>query len=157
MSLHIVQEYLKPYAKDSQIIELSQSSATVELAAQALGIQEGRIAKTLSLWVKDHAVVIVCAGDCRIDNRAFKEVFKTKPKMLKAEEVERYTNHTIGGVCPFSIPKTTDIYFDKSLKRFESVYPACGSANSAIELTIDELENIVPFLSWIDVCKGWKE
>lgn len=156
MSITLVKEYLKQYDKDQEIIELAQSSATVELAAQALGIEGARIAKTLSFWIPDHAIVVVCAGDARIDNRAFKEFFKVKAKMLRADEVEQYTNHTIGGVCPFGIPATTDIYLDVSLKRFDTVYPACGSSNSAIALTIAELETMIPSLAWIDVCRDWQ-
>lgn len=156
MSIQIVKEYLTQFHKEQDIIELTTSSATVALAAQALGIEEARIAKTLSFWVEDHAIVIVCAGDCKIDNHTYKETFKVKAKMLKAEEVEPYTNHTIGGVCPFGIPATTKIYLDESLKRFKTVYPACGSANSAICLTINELESMIPYVAWVDVCKGWK-
>lgn len=156
MSIQIVKEYLTQFHKEQDIIELTTSSATVALAAQALGIEEARIAKTLSFWVEDHAIVVVCAGDCKIDNHTYKETFKVKAKMLKAEEVELYTNHTIGGVCPFGIPAATKIYLDESLKRFKTVYPACGSDNSAICLTISELENMIPYVSWVDVCKGWK-
>lgn len=156
MSIEIVKEYLKTFSLDQNIIELTQSSATVELAAQALGIDGARIAKTLSFWVEDHAIVIVCAGDAKIDNHHYKEFFHVKAKMLKQEDVERYTNHSVGGVCPFGLPPETLIYLDTSLQRFQSVYPACGSANSAIELTIKELETIVPYVAWINVCKDWQ-
>lgn len=155
MSIEIVRSYLSKFQREQDIIELNESSATVELAAKALQIEEARIAKTLSFRVNEDAIVVVCAGDCKIDNHNFKETFHVKAKMLKMEEVEHYTNHTIGGVCPFGIPDTTRIYLDVSLKRFESVYPACGSANSAIKVTIDELESLVPYTAWVDVCKNW--
>lgn len=157
MAIEIVREYLKAYGQDKDIIELDTSSATVELAAQALSTQPERIAKSLSFLVEDHAVIVVCAGDCKIDNHAFKEYFKVKAKMLKPEEVERYTNHTIGGVCPFAIPKETKVYLDVSMKRFDYIYPACGSSNSAIRCTMEDLETLIEGAVWVDVCKGWKE
>ena len=156
MAIELVREYLKQYGRSQDIIELEQSSATVELAAQALDTQPERIAKTLSFTGSDGAMVIVCAGDCKVDNHKFKETFGVKAKMLKPEEVESYTNHTIGGVCPFAIPQQTKIYLDESMKRFDYVYPACGSANSAIKLSIDELEQLIPYQAWVNVCKGWE-
>ena len=153
MAIELVREYLKKYGKENDIIELDSSSATVELAARALNTQPERIAKTLSFMGNEQPLLIVCAGDNKIDNHKFKEQFHTKAKMLKADEVERYTNHAIGGVCPFAVPSSTAVYFDVSLKRFDYFYPACGSANSAIRLTCEELENLVPQGTWIDVCK----
>ena len=156
MAIQRVKEYLKQYGRENDVIELAQSSATVELAAQALNTQPERIAKTLSFMGKNGAMIIVCAGDGKVDNHKFKETFEVKAKMLKHDEVERYTNHAIGGVCPFAVPETTKIYLDASLKRFDYVYPACGSANSAIKLSISELEEVVPYDGWVDVCKGWQ-
>ena len=157
MAIELVREYLKAYGRDQDIIELDTSSATVELAAQALGTGPERIAKTLSFMGRDHALLVVCAGDCKIDNHKFKETFHVKARMLKADEVEKYTNHAVGGVCPFAVPEETPIYLDVSLKRFPWIYPACGSANSAIELTLAELEKYSGALAWVDVCKGWAD
>lgn len=152
MSIQIVRAYLSEFHREQDIIELPTSSATVELAAQALQTQPQRIAKTLSFMGKERAFVVVCAGDSKIQNRKFKERFAIKAKMLKPEEVEPYTNHTIGGVCPFGVPQETDIYLDDSLKRFDYVYPACGSANSAIRLTCAELTELLPHAQWVNVC-----
>lgn len=157
MAIELVREYLKSYNREQDIIELNESSATVELAAVALGTQPERIAKSLSFMGSDGALLVVCAGDCKVDNRAFKEQFGVKAKMLKPEEVEQYTNHTIGGVCPFAIPLKTKIYLDVSLQRFATIFPACGSSNSAIQLTCEELEQLLPTSSWVDVCKGWRD
>ena len=118
MAIELVREYLKAYGRDQDIIELDTSSATVELAAQALGTGPERIAKTLSFMGRDHALLVVCAGDCKIDNHKFKETFHVKARMLKADEVEKYTNHAVGGVCPFAVPAETPVYLDVSLKRF---------------------------------------
>ena len=153
MSIENVREYLKQYGKDHAIIILDDSSATVELAAKALHTETMRIAKSLSLMVKDKAVIIVCAGDCRIDNHKYKEYFHVKARMLKPDEVEKYTNHPIGGVCPFAVPETTSVYLDVSLQRFDYFYPACGSRNSAIRLTCGEITKLVPQATWIDVCR----
>lgn len=153
MSIENVREYLKQYGKDHAIIILDDSSATVELAAKALHTETMRIAKSLSFMVKDKAVIIVCAGDCRIDNHKYKEYFHVKARMLKPDEVERYTNHPIGGVCPFAVPETTSVYLDVSLQRFDYFYPACGSRNSAIRLTCGEITKLVPQATWIDVCR----
>lgn len=153
MSIENVREYLKQYGKDYAIIILDDSSATVELAAKALHTETMRIAKSLSFMVKDKAVIIVCAGDCRIDNHKYKEYFHVKARMLKPDEVEKYTNHPIGGVCPFAVPETTSVYLDVSLQRFDYFYPACGSRNSAIRLTCGEITKLVPQATWIDVCR----
>ncbi len=153
MSIENVREYLKQYGKDHAIIILDDSSATVELAAKALHTETMRIAKSLSFMVKDKAVIIVCAGDCRIDNHKYKEYFHAKARMLKPDEVEKYTNHPIGGVCPFAVPETTSVYLDVSLQRFDYFYPACGSRNSAIRLTCEEITKLVPQATWIDVCR----
>ncbi len=154
MSIDAVRKYLKEYNKHNQILEFEQSSATVTLAAEALGVIPARIAKTLSFKINDSCVLIVTAGDCRIDNRKFKDFFNVKAKMLSAEEVIIYTGHAIGGVCPFGVINTNiKTYCDISLKRFDTVFPACGSSNSAIELTNDELFEISKSLEWIDVCK----
>lgn len=153
MSIENVREYLKQYGKDHAIIILDDSSATVELAAKALHTETMRIAKSLSFMVKDKAVIIVCAGDYRIDNHKYKEYFHAKARMLKPDEVEKYTNHPIGGVCPFAVPETTSVYLDVSLQRFDYFYPACGSRNSAIRLTCEEITKLVPQATWIDVCR----
>lgn len=153
MSIENVREYLKQYGKDHAIIILDDSSATVELAAKALHTETMRIAKSLSFMVKDKAVIIVCAGDCRIDNHKYKEYFHVKARMLKPDEVEKYTNHPIGGVCPFAVPETTSVYLDVSLQRFDYFYPACGSRNSAIRLTCEEITKLVPQATCIDVCR----
>lgn len=153
MSIENVREYLKQHGKDHAIIILDDSSATVELAAKALHTETMRIAKSLSFMIKDKAVIIVCAGDCRIDNHKYKEYFHVKARMLKPDEVEKYTNHPIGGVCPFAVPETTSIYLDVSLQRFDYFYPACGSRNSAIRLTCGEITKLVPQATWIDVCR----
>lgn len=154
MSIESVKEFLKQYGKENSIIELNESSATVELAAKALGVEPERIAKTLSFKTDTGAILIVTAGDARIDNKKFKNTFGLKAKMLTPEEVIEYTGHKIGGVCPFAIAKSNvKIFLDMSLKRFDTVYPACGSSNSAIKLTMEELYNISHAESWIDVCK----
>ena len=154
MSIEKVKKYLKQYGKDKDVIELSQSSATVQLAALALGVKEALIAKTLSFKTNDSAILIVTAGDARIDNKKFKTLFGLKAKMLTPEEVEKYTGHKIGGVCPFAIERDEiKIYLDTSLKRFENVYPACGSSNSAIKLTCEELEKLSNSSGWIDACQ----
>ena len=134
-------------------MEFDVSSATVELAAQALNCEPQRIAKTLSFLVDGQAVLIVAAGDARIDNHKYKQQFGKKAKMLSQEEVVELVGHAVGGVCPFAVKEGTKVYLDASLKRFETVFPACGSSNSAIELTIPELEKYSGFLEWVDVCK----
>ena len=131
------------------------SSATVELASKALNCEPCRIAKTLSLIVNGEAILIVTAGDMKIDNPKYKAQFGTKAKMLKPDEVTELVGHSVGGVCPFAVNEGVKIYLDESLKRFETVFPACGSSNSAIELTIPELEKCSAYVSWVDVCKSF--
>ena len=139
---------------DGKIIELPASSATVELAAKALSVEPCRIAKTLSFRAGDKVVLVVAAGDARVDNRKFKEFFGAKAKMLSAEEAETLVGHAVGGVCPFAVNEGVWVYLDVSLKRFRTVFPACGSSNSAIELTPEELaEYASGFMGWADVCK----
>ena len=157
MSLENVKIYLKPYGLENKILEFDVSSATVELAAQALGCEGCRIAKTISFMVDGGAVLIVCAGDAKIDNAKYKAYFGTKAKMLSYEEASELIGHAVGGVCPFATNEGVKIYLDESLKRFNTVFPACGSSNSAIELTIPELEKYSSYIDWIDVCKAWQE
>lgn len=152
MSLIQAKKYLKQFDRDQDIIEFDVSSATVELAAQALNCISGRIAKSLSFKINDQAILIVTAGDMKIDNHKYKETFKTKAKMLSRDEVLPIIGHDVGGVCPFGINPNVTVYLDESLKRFNTVFPACGSSNSAIELTIEDLQKYVN-ASWIDVCK----
>ena len=156
MAIEKVRDYFKQWNIETRILEFQTSSATVELAAQAVGCAPERIAKTLSFKLAEKCVLIVTAGDARIDNSKFKAHFKTKAKMLSAEEVEHLVGHGIGGVCPFAVNSNVDIYLDDSLKRFETVFPACGSSNSAIELTIAELEKYSNSTGWFDLCKDWQ-
>ncbi|MBQ7352038.1 MAG: YbaK/EbsC family protein [Clostridia bacterium] len=153
MSIGRVREYLKNYGLENRIQEFDVSSATVELAAIALNCEPCRIAKTLSFSVGGKAILIVTAGDVKIDNSKFKAEFETKAKMLTFEEVVDLIGHSVGGVCPFAINDGVNVYLDESLKRFDTVFPACGSSNSAIELTIEELEKCSNFIKWVDVCK----
>ena len=153
MSLDKAREHLKTFGMDDRIIEFASSSATVSEAAIAANCTEGEIAKTLSFIVADKPVLIVVAGDCKIDNSKYKQEFLTKAKMIPFESVEALIGHQVGGVCPFGINEDVAVYLDMSLKRFEMVYPACGSSNSAIKLTIAELENTSGYSKWIDVCK----
>lgn len=157
MSIERVRAYLEPLGMANKIQELPVSSATVELAAQALGVEGARIAKTLSFLVEERAVLIVAAGDARIDNPKYKAYFHTKAKMLTPEQVTGLVGHAVGGVCPFGVNEGVKVYLDESLKRFETVFPACGSSNSAIELSIPELERLSGYDTWVDVCKGWRE
>lgn len=146
--------YLKQRGKEDAIFVFDTSSATVELAAQALGVEACRIAKSLTFEKDDGCVLIVAAGNRRIDNKKFKEVFGCKAKMLSPEQVEKFTGYQIGGVCPFGIEnEKTKIYLDVSLKEFDTVYPACGSDNSAVRVTPEELEKLVDATAWVDVCK----
>lgn len=155
MSIERVKAYFKEYHMEDKVLEFDVSSATVELAAAALGCEPQRIAKTLSFMLGDRAILICTAGDAKIDNHKYKEKFGTKAKMLSFEEVEGMTGHAVGGVCPFAVKEGVEVYLDVSLKRFETVYPACGSSNSAIELTIPELEKYSGYAEWVDVCKGY--
>lgn len=153
MSIEKAREYLNAHGMADKIQEFTVSSATVELAAQALGVEGARIAKTMSFKIGDDAILIVAAGDVRIDNRKYKDSFHTKVKMLAPDEVEELIGHAIGGVCPFGIKENVTVYLDESLKRFKTVFPACGSSNSAIELTIPQLEELSNYTQWVDVCK----
>ena len=155
MSIAAVRDYLTPFGLADKILEFSTSSATVELAAQAAGVIPARIAKSLSFKVEDRAVLIIAAGDAKVDNPKFKAAFHTKAKMLTPEEVTDLVGHAIGGVCPFAIREGVAVYLDESLKRFETVFPACGSGNSAIQLTIPQLEETSRAAGWVDVCKGY--
>lgn len=157
MSIEKVKVYFSQYGMADRVQEFEVSSATVELAAQALNCEPYRIAKTLSFMVDGHAVLIVAAGDAKIDNAKYKAQFGTKAKMLTPDEVEALVGHGVGGVCPFAVNPGVTVYLDCSLKRFRTVFPACGSSNSAIELTIEELERYSGFASWVDVCKGWQD
>ena len=158
MSIENVRAYLKEQGREQEILEFSVSSATVELAAAAVGVEAKRIAKTLSfLWEDAPCLMVVAAGDARVDNGAFKRRFGKKARMLPAEDAPRLTGHAVGGVCPFANPPGTLVYLDESLRRFETVFPACGSSNSAIELTCDDLFRLSGAQDWVDVCKGWRE
>ena len=155
MAIDKVRKYFKQYKMDKKILEFDVSSATVELAAKALNCELERIAKTLSFLVNDKVILIVTAGDAKIDNAKYKSKFGAKAKMVAASEVLDKVGHDIGGVCPFAINEGIDVYLDESLRRFRTVFPACGSSNSAIELTISELEKYSLYIEWIDVCKNW--
>lgn len=157
MSIELVREYFKKWNLQDQILEFPVSSATVELAAQAVGCEPARIAKTLSFQLSDSPLLIVTAGDAKIDNAKFKSMFHTKAKMLTPDEVEEKIGHAIGGVCPFGVREDVKICLDISLRRFSTVFPACGSSNSAIELKPDEMEEYTANSGWVDVCKGWQE
>ena len=153
MSIEKVKEYFKSVGIDNRIKEFNESSATVELAAHALGCAPERIAKTLSFRVKDDCILVVTAGDVKIDNSKYKAQFGSKAIMLKYDETSELIGHAVGGVCPFAVNDGVRVYLDESLKRFETIFPACGSSNSAIELTISELEKYSQFIDWVDVCK----
>lgn len=157
MSIEKVRAYFKTLGIDCRIQELDASSATVELAAQALGVEGKRIAKTLSFLLDSSCILIVAAGDARIDNVRYKTYFGQKAKMLPHDDVPAYVGHAVGGVCPFAVKEGVKVYLDASLRRFETVFPACGSSNSAIELTLPELEQYAHAEGWIDVCKNWRE
>ena len=156
MSIEKVKAYFAQFGMEGRVLEFPVSSATVELAAQALHCEPCRIAKTLSFAVGDTPVLIVAAGDARIDNHKYKARFATKAKMLTPEEAARRIGHAVGGVCPFAVQPGVEVYLDASLKRFDTVFPACGSSNSAIELTIPELEQYSGYKDWVDVCKDWQ-
>lgn len=156
MAIEKVRAYFREQGMEERVREFDVSSATVELAAAALHCAPQRIAKTLSFMVEGHAVLVVAAGDAKIDNPKYKAQFGTKAKMLSPEEAETLVGHAVGGVCPFAVREGVEVYLDVSLKRFETVFPACGSSNSAIELTIPELEKHSGSVSWVDVCKGYQ-
>ncbi len=153
MAIGKVKEYFAQFGIEGRIQEFDVSSATVELAAAALKCEPARIAKTLSFSTPEGAILIVMAGDARVDNPKFKLRFNTKAKMLSPDEAESLIGHAVGGVCPFAVNKGVKVYLDESLKRFETVFPACGSSNSGIELTIDELEQYSASSEWVDVSK----
>lgn len=153
MAINKVREYFKQFNLEDKILEFDMSSATVELAAKVLNCEPGRIAKTMSFLVNDKPILIVLAGDIKIDNSKYKSEFHTKAKMLPLEDVEKIIGHAAGGVCPFGINNDIDVYLDESLKKYETVFPACGSSNSAIELTIKELEKTSKYIKWIDIGK----
>lgn len=153
MSLEIAKNYLKKYHLEGRIMEFTTSSATVQQAAIALNCTEGEIAKTLSFLVEEKPILIVVAGDKKIDNSKYKGEFHKKAKMIPFDQVEGFIGHKVGGVCPFGIKDNVDVYLDESLKKYETIYPACGSSNSAVKLSIPELEQASNYKKWIDVCK----
>lgn len=153
MSIESVRAFFREKGMEDRVLEFTVSSATVELAAQALGVEGARICKTLSFRRGDSCILVLAAGDARIDNKKFKARFGMKPSMLHAEEVEPLTGHPVGGVCPFARRPGVPVYPDESLRRFTTVFPACGSAASAIELTPDELFTLSEAEAWVDVCK----
>ena len=153
MAIEKVREYLSQFSAEDKILEFEVSSATVELAAKALGCEPCHIAKSMAFQVDDGAILVVAAGDVKIDNAKFKAEFKTKAKMVQFADVEAVIGHAAGGVCPFAVNDGVKVYLDESLKRFETVYPAAGSSNSAIPLSLDELEEYSASQKWVDVCK----
>ena len=157
MAIEKVKDYFAQYGMQDRVLEFPVSSATVELAAQALHCEPCRIAKTLSFLVEERPVLVVTAGDAKMDNHKYKAQFATKAKMLTPDQAETLVGHAVGGVCPFAVQPGVTVYLDVSLRRFATVFPACGSSNSAIELTIPELERYSGYTAWVDVCKGWQE
>lgn len=157
MSMERAKEHMKKWGLEDRVMVFETSSATVELAAQAVGCEPARIAKTLSFKIGEEAILVVTAGDAKIDNHKYKEEFGTKAKMLSPEEVTDKIGHAVGGVCPFGIKEGVTVYLDESMKRFETVFPACGSANSAIELSMEELEQCSGYEKWVDVCKAVRQ
>lgn len=153
MSVDKVKQYFSKYGMESKVLEFEVSSATVELAAAALNCEHGRIAKTLSFLVGEQPILIVSAGDVKIDNSKYKKTFGKKAKMLTQDQVVELIGHAVGGVCPFAIKEGVTVYLDASLKKYETVFPACGSSNSAIELTIPEMEKYSGYKEWVNVCK----
>ena len=156
MAIEKVREYFAGCGMADPILEFDSSSATVELAAQALSCEPRRIAKSLSFMLGEEPILVVTAGDAKVDNAKYKAKFGKKAKMLTPDEVVQFIGHAIGGVCPFAVNDGVTVYLEESLKRFSTVFPACGSSNSAIELTIPELEEHSGFTEWVDVCKGWE-
>ena len=157
MSIERARAHLEKYRLADRIRELDVSSATVSLAAEAIGCEESRIAKSLSFMTDSGPILVVAAGDAKVDNGRYKGQFQCKAKMLAAEDVESLIGHAVGGVCPFGINEGVRVFLDESLRRFETVFPACGSSNSVIELTLSELENASESAGWIDVCKAWRD
>lgn len=153
MAIERVREYFRKYGMEERIQEFDVSSATVELAAMALHCAPQRIAKTLSFQVEDRVVLVVAAGDAKIDNHKYKAQFAAKAKMLAPEEAEARIGHAVGGVCPFAVNEGVEVFLDQSLRRFETVFPAAGSGNSAIEMTMEELEKYARTAGWVDVCR----
>ncbi|HIY18224.1 MAG TPA: YbaK/EbsC family protein [Candidatus Blautia avistercoris] len=156
MSLERVKNYFETVGLGERVYELNESSATVAEAAMAVGCEPKEIAKTLSFLVNDQAVLVVAAGDAKVDNKKYKDFFQVKAKMIRPDQVENYVGYAPGGVCPFLIPEQVKIYLDVSMKRFDWVYPAAGSSNSAVRLSLEELEQHSHYVQWIDVCKGWE-
>ena len=155
MAIDKVKAFFRQYDMENRIREFSVSSATVELAAEALGCEGCRIAKSLSFQVNGDPILVVTAGDAKVDNAKFKAQFGVKAKMLSPDDTLAQIGHAVGGVCPFAVNEGVRVYLDESLKRFGTVFPACGSSNSAIELTIPELERFSSYAAWVDVCKAW--
>ena len=157
MAFDIAKEHLNQFSLGGRVQVFDVSSATVDLAAQAVGCEPAHIAKTLSFMVDGAPVLVVAAGDAKVDNSRYKAQFHTKAKMLTHEEAHELIGHDVGGVCPFALPEDVKVYLDVSMKRFETVFPAAGSSNSAVEMTCDELERYASnFAAWVDVCKGWR-
>lgn len=156
MSIERVREYFRGLGMEDRVMEFATSSATVDLAAQTVGVIPARIAKTLSFKKGDGAFLVVTAGDAKVDNKGFKVEFGLKAKMLTPEEAVELVGHAVGGVCPFAVNDGVEVYLDESMKRFDTVFPACGSSNSAIELTCDELYQLSGALKWVNVCKDWE-
>lgn len=156
MAIDRVRAYFRQWNMEDRILEFDGSSATVELAAAAVGCEPQRIAKTLSFMADGAPILIVTAGDAKVSNAKYKAVFRTKAKMLSFEDAERLTGHAVGGVCPFAVNAGVTVYLDASLQRFDTVFPACGSSNSAIELSIPELETCSGSRAWVNVCQGWE-
>lgn len=156
MSVEKVRAFFAGHGMSDRVREFPVSSATVELAARALGCEAGRIAKTLSFMVEGRALLVVTAGDARIDNARYKSRFGARARMLSPEQAEELVGHAVGGVCPFAVPEGVPVWLDVSLRRFPTVFPACGSSNSAIELDMEELERYSGAEGWVDVCKAWR-
>jgi len=156
MSIEKVRAFFAAHGMEERVLEFPVSSATVELAAVAVGCEPARIAKTLSFQVEGKPILIVTAGDTKIDNAKYKAQFHAKAKMLTPDEAVSLIGHAVGGVCPFAVNEGVTVYLDESMKRFTTVFPACGSSNSAIELNMEELEKYSGFSGWINVCKGWE-
>ena len=154
MAIDKVKDYFRQFSMEDRIMEFDVSSATVELAAKALGCEPCRIAKSITLDFNGTPLMVVTAGDMKIDNKKYKETFRIKAKMLGFEDVERLVGHAVGGVCPFAVNDKVRVYLDVSMKRFDTVFPACGSSNSAIELSMEELEKYSGYVNWVDVCKS---
>ena len=153
MSYLKAKQHLEQYNLEDRIIEFSSSTATVSLAAEQVGVTEGEIAKSMSFIVNDNPILVIVAGDKRIDNHKYKDEFKVKAKMISFDQVEEYIGHKAGGVCPFGINDNVRVYLDLSLKKYEYVYPACGTSNTAVKLLINELEKASKYIKWVDVCK----